>query len=142
ALTDSLSAHFARVSPLLYCGVEEFIFLPGRTDGDAPMTDFGPLCPIGKPFARPTLQPLTVLGSHFLCPIAFRAETLTYDPGPIIFGRGMTPTFLDLLSTQPQFSAPAGVIEKMSERGRTRLNENMVAYARSSSDKMNMPADA
>jgi N-methylhydantoinase A len=144
ALTDSLSNNFARVSPFLYCGIEDFIYLPGRKieERTAMRTEYGPLYQLAKPFARTMMQPLTTLGSHFLSPIAFRTDVLTFDPGPIVFGRGMTPTFFDLLSTRPNFVAPAGALEKMNERGRTRLNENMVAYARSSSDKMNIPADS
>ncbi len=130
SVTDFITQKFAPATPLLYCGLEEFVLLDGSRRKSTPISN-----------EKLRLQPLTTLGRTFLSPISFRPETASYDPGPITFGRGHTPTLFDLVVSAKDFVPPMGAAEKVTDRGRNRLNEHMVAYARSSSDKMNVPAD-
>lgn len=53
----------------------------------------------------------------------------------------MVATFFDLIASQKDFLPPTAVAEKITEKGRLRLNEQMVAYARSSADKMSGASD-
>ncbi len=141
-LAECIGEQFARTSPLLYCGLEKFVLIAGV--GGNPgglLKQYVAANDDISTYSRLRLQPLTSLGRNFFSPIAFKNEILSYEPGPIVFGRGMTATFLDLMTSQSEFKIPAAMAEKITERGRARLQEYMVAYARSSADKMNGPAD-
>jgi len=132
---DILADNLTRTSGLLYAGLEEFAFFPGYEKRNK--TWPSPYGPVAIPHATHHLtriQPLITLGSNFHSPIAFDEDGLTYDPGPMVFGRGLTPTFFDILALQSDLVPTLGITEKFSDRGRSRLAEQFSAYSRTLSD--------
>lgn len=137
--TDFASQNFARTTPLLYCGIEDFLFFKPNCEVARDFnTSTGALATAHWPFVRTQVQPLTRLGRGFFSEFTLTAERLSLDPGPILFGRGLAPTLLDLLVTQNQTEPVSGIKEKIHDRGRTRLDEALSVYARNMAESSNL----
>lgn len=136
SFANRLSNNFAKTSSLLYCGLEEFLYFqanPARAE-----TYKIPLCEVAAPhleFKKIEPQPLTQLGRGFFSELTFSHKKIALDPGPIVFGRGLTPSLFDILTlNSTAVDELSGIKDRLNERGRQRLTESLTAYARSMSD--------
>lgn len=139
--TDFISENFAKTTPLLYCGLEDFIFFnaSGNATSESARniwaSPVGPVSVKHLPYLKLTHQPLTKLDRGFFSELSLINEQITYDPGPVVFGRGHTPCLFDLLTFNENLESIEGVAEKMNERGRLRCKETLSAYARNLSEE-------
>lgn len=139
SFSDHIASRFALTTPLLYCGAEDILLFNGRGGFSSEFTTpIGPLAATHRPFEKTTLQPLTRLGRGFFSDLTFTSEKISFDPGPMLFGRNLTPTLFDLLLTSENREPIAGLNEKLHERGRTRLAETLAVYARNYSESTSM----
>jgi hypothetical protein len=142
-LSDSLASKFARTSPLLYCGLEEFLlFHPHSKLNAAWSSPVGDVAITHSPFVRTRIQPLTKLGRGFFSELTFTRDRISYDPGPIVFGRGLIPSVFDLLAHDESLKSTVGVTEKINDRGTTRLKETFSVYARNASEPKSLDAES
>ncbi len=139
SFTNFVSQNFARTTPLFYCGIEDFLFFRPHTElVHEYSVPTGALAFEHSPFVRPQIQPLTRLGRGFFSEFTLTSERITLDPGPILFGRGLAPTLLDLLLMQDKSEPVSGIKEKIQDRGRTRLTEALAVYARNMADSTHL----
>lgn len=132
SFSDYVSRQFARTTPLLYCGAEDIFLFNGAAEKKAEYaTSMGRLASPHWAFEKTTLQPLTRLGRGFFSGFTLTAEKISFDNGPMLFGRSLTPTLFDLLFAGETADAPMGISEKLHDRGSARLQETLSAYARS-----------
>lgn len=131
SLSDHIASRFARTTPLFYCGLEEFLFFkPGAQVTKYWRSSVGDVSISHYDRVKLKIHPLTKLGRGFFSEVTFTEERASYDPGPVVFGRGLTPTLFDLIHKRQNCSSMLGLSEKISDKGLTRLKENMHAYTR------------
>ncbi len=131
---DRLADKFARSSPLFHACVDGFALLHGGKRRQSTwLSMFGPVAISAPAFFLPRIHPLTLLSKNFMTPIGFSSEIASYDPGPMVFGRGLTPTFFDLIALKidPQDEAVAArVSDPRNGRGLQKFKEQLSVYKR------------
>ncbi len=142
SFTDFVSDNFAKTTPVLYCGLEDFIFFkPGGVARDLWPSPVGNVSIKHTPYLKLKNQPLTRLDRGFFSELALSNEKINYDPGPVVFGRGHTLCLFDLLTYEENLDFIEGVHEKMSDRGRARCKETLSAYARNLSESESIDSE-
>lgn len=141
--SDYIASQFACTTPLLYCGIEDLMFFSGTgVKASEFSTPMGKLAVPHWPFEKMKLQPLTRLGRGFFSELTFTPEKISFDPGPMLFGRGLIPTLFDLLLANEESDPIMGINEKLQDRGRLRLQETLAAYARNFAEPTHMNSTA
>lgn len=130
---DHLASQFALTSDLLYAGVEEFVFIPaGTTPKSLLSSQAGPIQHTHRQYRRPKIQPLSIIGKGFFSDFEILNDVVNLDPGPMCFGRGLTPTLFDIAVENARLDNLNGIKERIQARGAIRLDEQLMAYARNS----------
>ena len=142
SLVNHLARNYAKTASLLYCGLEDFIFIPCRpADGTHLNLPFGQILASSPVHQRIEPQSLTQLGRSFFSELSFARKKVSLDPGPMTLGRGLRPTLFDIMVfDQKKESLPASLNEKISDRSVKRLEETLIAYARAMSSASNPSA--
>jgi Hydantoinase/oxoprolinase N-terminal region len=143
SFTNYIAEKFAMTSSLVYCGFEELLFFEDHGAQKNSWQDSTKTFSANHfAFTKPKLQPLTQLGRGFFSELTFLSKKISFDPGPVVFGRGLMPSLLDILTFDQDLTSVSGFKEKINDRGRTRLNESLRAYARNLSDSSTLSAEA
>ncbi|MCB0349939.1 MAG: hypothetical protein KDD38_02075 [Bdellovibrionales bacterium] len=140
SFTNFVNENFAKTTPVLYCGLEDFIFFkPGENTCETWASPVGQVSATHSPYIKLQNQPLTKLDRGFFSELALTKDKITYDPGPVVFGRGHTLSLFDLLTYEnSDVESLTGIAEKMNDRGRSRCKETLSAYARNLSEGDNI----
>jgi hypothetical protein len=142
SLTDHMGQKFAKTTDLLYCGVEDFVFFKSLREEVCTYANTGfSLAQRHWPYHSLRLQPNTKLDRGFFSDLSFSNEKLPFDPGPMLFGRGLSMLLFDLLFLDYKGEAIQGVTDKFQDRGRQRLTESLAAYARNMADAKHSTRD-
>ncbi|MEQ1664845.1 MAG: hydantoinase/oxoprolinase N-terminal domain-containing protein [Bdellovibrionales bacterium] len=142
SLTDFISNNFAKSTDLIYCGMEDFYFFErSAPDINAWQSPFGEVYTESKKFSTLFPQPLTELGKGFFAELCFTQNKVSYDSGPMIFGRSLKPTFFDLLNYNESFENVLGLNSKINERGQKRFFETIFALSKINQSKTNRDFD-
>lgn len=138
SFSDFVGSRFAKTTDLLYCGIEEMLFFKsmGQPCDQQPMASYN-ICTSHWPFTKMRLQPASKLGRGFFSELTFNDDKVAFDPGPMLFGRGLNPTLFDLLFLSVTENNIQGLTDKIQERGRQRFTESLAAYARNMADAQN-----
>ncbi len=143
AKTDLLRNSFAKNTPLLYFGAESFIYVPENSKKTSEWeTKWGPIACEYSPFEFLPIQPLCLLDRGPLSILTVSEKEMRYDPGPIIFGRGLQPAFLDLLAYNNSLTGVNGFSAKISEKGKLRFKEYLDAFCKEMSMRMQQTVQA
>ena len=135
---EKLSSSMAQDGPIFYAGYENFILFAGRGERQKSWpSPFGPLALATPSLFFPRIQPLSLLTKGFISPVEFSNDIASHDLGPMVFGRGLVPTFFDLVALQMKPDDLQDVIpitDRRNERGRHHLVEQLAAHARNFTD--------
>ncbi|MBK7844361.1 MAG: hypothetical protein IPJ71_11795 [Bdellovibrionales bacterium] len=116
---------------VLYMGLEEFFLLPGHCENQLDwMSDFGRVSLQHVETRELLLQPSTVITkSIFGCP-TFSREVAGFEPGPMCFGKGVNPLFLDLLFANDRLGDIEVLHHHLNPKMGQRVKETFGAYSR------------
>lgn len=144
SFTDYMAQRFAKTSHVLYCGLEEFLFFEPQAETQKIWSDpHHTFAANHIAFKKMRLQPLMQLGRAYFSELTFCSEKITFDPGPVVFGRGLIPTLFDLLTYRQECEnhLPSCVLARRNDRGILRLKETLEAYARNLSGDERISAE-
>ena len=129
--TTDLEAALASQAGLRECGLhfglERFFTVPANTDQAVDLRD-GPSFDRalrGEPASRRafSLQPLARLQAEGAAAPAFLFEARGYEPGPMIFGKSLQPTALDVLAWRGRMAEIEGAPSFSNDRLKQRISE-------------------
>lgn len=111
---------------LLYLGLEEFLYLPPQnTMTHCWDSSIGPVSMTMPIFKRIKIQPTQVIERGFWNVATFSDQESGYEPGPMCLGKGLQPTFLDLLAYKDQLKSIEALSERIVEKSKTRILETL-----------------
>ncbi|MCB0361724.1 MAG: hypothetical protein KDD35_03335 [Bdellovibrionales bacterium] len=118
---------------MLFLGLEEFFLLPAcdeiQTDW---ISDFGRVYLPHPETQELRIQPSTVIvKSAFGCP-TYSREIAGFEPGPMCFGKGVNPLFLDLLFARDRLGNIEIFHHHFNQKMGLRVKETLSAYSRES----------
>lgn len=93
-----LQAHASQNEVIYYFGFDEFLSVESSTQQDTLSTELGPAAISSPKHEVLPISPTHVLQNDFWGLGAWSDSAAGYEPGPICIGRGLQPTFLDVLS--------------------------------------------
>lgn len=116
---------------ILYLGLEEFLLLPSL--GEDHLDWFSSFGRVHLPHPETkelSIQPSTIISkSVFGCP-HFSREAAGFEPGPMCFGRGVNPLFLDLLFVNQRLENIEILRHHINPKMDQRVRETLYAYSR------------
>lgn len=113
----------------IYAGLERFVEID-NSHADLWESPMGPVAIKGIQLKNLNLQPTQLLGVGFWGVPKLQSTEAGYEPGPMCLGKGVSPTFLDLISIEGRLDQIEGLKEKLSEKAAPRIAESLRTLTR------------
>jgi N-methylhydantoinase A len=121
------------VQALLYLGLEDFFLVDGRWhEREVWQAEFGPVAAQHPGFVRCDLQPSQMIGRTFWGSVGIQGVEGKFEPGPMCFGRGLVPQFVDILWLRQRLGDINSWTDRIQEKSRTRVEEVLKSASRES----------
>lgn len=116
-----------KMKTVLHLGLEQFFLI--HSDERAPIWhgDFGPVALPGPEFKKTKIQPTQFIASDSLHGALFETLESGYEPGPMLFGRTLRPTFVDILFLQKRLTEVEGLNGLIAKGVEQRLEQTLQA---------------
>lgn len=120
---------------LFYFGIEDFWFFDGRWDDRTQWrAEFGPIGISHCGFERCDVQTTQVVQKTFWGIPGLTKTEGGFEPGPMAFGKSVQPQYVDILWALGRINGVDGLSERFNDRARPRIDEALMAMARSRGD--------
>ncbi len=131
---ESFANCFRDQDLVLYFGTEEFLYLLPKEQDDVWTSPLGSLALKNPRHHRFSIQPTTEIEPNAWDSMVFSSNESSFDPGPILLGRGSNASWLDLLVLLDQL--PDFYKESQHPKARLRIKENIIAYSHEANEKI------
>lgn len=112
---------------ILHLGLEQFLLLQSERRSAIWHSDFGPVALPAPEFRKTKIQPTQFIASDTLHGALFESLEAGYEPGPMLFGRTLRPTFVDILFLQKRLAGIDGLNELAAPGVEQRLEQSLHA---------------
>ncbi|HEX4926323.1 MAG TPA: hydantoinase/oxoprolinase N-terminal domain-containing protein [Bdellovibrionales bacterium] len=100
-----------KTKTILHLGLEQFLLIQAEEKSAIWQSDFGPVALPAPEFRKTKIQPTQFIASDTLHGALFENLEAGYEPGPMLFGRTLRPTFIDILYLQKRLAGVEGLNE-------------------------------
>ncbi|MEQ1877179.1 MAG: hydantoinase/oxoprolinase N-terminal domain-containing protein [Bdellovibrionia bacterium] len=116
-----------KLKSVLHLGLEQFVMINCEERAPIWHGDFGPVALPGPEFKKTRIQPTQFIASDTLQGALFETLEAGYEPGPMLFGRNLRPTFVDILFLQKRLTSVEGLIGLAAAGIEQRLEQTLHA---------------
>lgn len=115
--------------PIIYFGLEKFLIIYPQQMKDIFQSNFGPIAVTHLNHQELTIQPYHVLENNIWKNPDFKKNDLNIETGgAMLFGKGLTPAFLDLFVTNRHFSQIEGISEHINDKIKTKIQDGILVF--------------
>jgi hypothetical protein len=114
---------------VLFLELENWFFIDGQREQEFWESPWGRIRSQNPRFHRLRLQPSCEVIRHSSSGLGISREELSFEPGPMTFGRGVRPLLYDLLTEELGLE-----ISTMTDSGRKKWQNTMTAFIKNSPD--------
>lgn len=116
---------------VLYCGIEDFYLLHLDREPSAQWnSNYGTVRLTVPPVLALSVQPDLRISKGFWGCASFDEQRLGFEPGPMCFGKGLHPCFLDVLFAEGHLDSATALQDRLVTKTRARIIETLSAYSR------------
>ncbi len=120
---------------VLYLGLEKFVLISGKEWRSTWPSAWG-LVECSLPESRElALQPTAGLEINFFEHLDFSTKVESWEPGPMIMGRGQKPTLIDLWSESSEIQELEGLKDRVAAQGQQRFKNTLMTLWKSCRQK-------
>ncbi|MFK8137606.1 MAG: hydantoinase/oxoprolinase N-terminal domain-containing protein [Bdellovibrionales bacterium] len=119
------------ISPhIFYFGLEEFTYLNGEKITPLIDSEYGPIA-IKKPATEALcIQPTQVLEPDHWSIYRYSNKEVNYEPGPMLFGKSLNPTFIDILFADSQLDSFESIRDFLRPNSKSRILEILYTFTK------------